>query len=150
MGPEQVCPAGQDAGAFRIFSGEWPLLLQELARNRGNELYQHAPTAPDGIRRMLLRQPAVSASTSALASGFVSQKSAMLLVVAEELPAILFACSSDTGIDAGKLLSARLAERGGRGGGSATIAQGKLPHRQALESLAEALGFGSYSDEANP
>lgn len=124
-------------------------LVEELARNRGNELYQHALMAPNGIRRMLLREPAIVSSTNALASAFISNPKAMLLVVAEELPALLFACSIDTGIDAGKLLSPKLAERGGRGGGSATVAQGKLPDREAVEALVEALGFGSYSDNAN-
>jgi alanyl-tRNA synthetase len=54
-------------------------------------------------------------------------------------PSILLAASEDSGVDAGKLLKERLAAAGGRGGGSARLAQGSVPDAAALEQLVEHL-----------
>jgi alanyl-tRNA synthetase len=53
---------------------------------------------------------------------------------------VLLAASADSGVDAGKLLKAALAEAGGRGGGNARIAQGSVPDAALLDALAAKLG----------
>jgi alanyl-tRNA synthetase len=57
----------------------------------------------------------------------------------KEPPSVLLAASDDAGIDAGKLLKAAITEAGGRGGGTARIAQGSVPDAGALEAVVEKL-----------
>jgi alanyl-tRNA synthetase len=45
---------------------------------------------------------------------------------------VLLAASIDSGVNAGQVLKEALAETGGRGGGSATVAQGSLS-QESLE-----------------
>jgi alanyl-tRNA synthetase len=52
---------------------------------------------------------------------------------------VLLAASADAGMDAGKVLKAALAEAGGRGGGSARMAQGSVAEAGALERVLEKL-----------
>jgi alanyl-tRNA synthetase len=46
---------------------------------------------------------------------------------------VLLATAADTGLDAGTILKPILQELGGRGGGSARLAQGALPSGAAVE-----------------
>jgi alanyl-tRNA synthetase len=50
------------------------------------------------------------------------------------------AVSADAGIDAGKVLKAALTEAGGRGGGSARMAQGSVPAPGLIEQVLASLG----------
>ncbi len=50
-------------------------------------------------------------------------------------PAVLMAASPGTGVNAGSVLKPLLAAAGGRGGGSAAMAQGSLPGETALNTL---------------
>ena len=54
-------------------------------------------------------------------------------------PSVLVATSQDSGVDAGKLLKEKLAAVGGRGGGSARLAQGSVPDAGAIDSLVQQL-----------
>jgi len=116
-------------------------LSVELARREGGELYAAAAVAGDGVRRAMLRVPAIDEAARAKAQAFTAQSKAVLLVLAEEPPGVLIACSADAGVSAGAILKQVLAAAGGRGGGAATLAQGSLPSAQTGDALAAALGF---------
>ena len=51
----------------------------------------------------------------------------------------LLATSADSGVDAGQKLKAALTEAGGRGGGTARMAQGSVPDAALLDRLVEIL-----------
>ena len=55
----------------------------------------------------------------------------------------MVATSADSGVDAGKVLKPLLEKVGGRGGGSARLAQGSVPSTDALESVLSLLVSGS-------
>jgi alanyl-tRNA synthetase len=113
-------------------------LQADLAQYQGRELY--AATAPDetGVRRALQRLPYGNLEDlRALAQSFTAQSKAVFTAALDEPPAVLLAVSADTGVDAGKLLKAALAQAGGRGGGNPRMAQGSLPSRDALEQTIE-------------
>jgi alanyl-tRNA synthetase len=59
----------------------------------------------------------------------------VFLASLEDPPSALLAVSEDAGIDAGKILKAALAEAGGRGGGTARMAQGSVPDTSKLNGL---------------
>ncbi|MFB3778720.1 MAG: DHHA1 domain-containing protein [Bryobacteraceae bacterium] len=113
----------------------------ELARYQGRDLYQATAPGPDGMRRALHRLPSGSLSEElrAMAAGFTAQPKAVFLAVVEEPPSLLLAVSTDAGIHAGERLKAALAACGGRGGGSAQVAQGSAPSREHLAGLLAAL-----------
>jgi len=116
-------------------------LSTELARREGLALYQ--ATVPDthGIRRAFLRVPAIDAGVRAQAQAYAASEKAVLLAVGAEPAGVLIACSPDSQVNAGAVLKQLVAEAGGRGGGSATLAQGNLPNEEILRPLAQALGF---------
>lgn len=125
-------------------------LALELASARGRELYRMATPDASGLRR-LVRHTEAGAITDELrreAQSFTASAKAIFLATFEEPPAVLLAVSEDAGVNAGQVLKTALAELGGRGGGSARIAQGSLP-REALAGLRQrleaALGSGSGS-----
>jgi alanyl-tRNA synthetase len=64
------------------------------------------------------------------------------LTVGKQPAGVLIACSTDSGVDAGAILKQTLAEFGGRGGGSATLAQGSAPDEMFIRALAGKLGLG--------
>jgi len=116
-------------------------LAAELAGFRGRELY--AATAPEssGLRRVLQRLPkgSIDEELRAMAQSFTAQPGAVFVSAIEEPPAVLLAASKDSGVNAGEALKAALARVGGRGGGSARIAQGSAPSREALERVLDEL-----------
>ena len=115
-------------------------LAAELARFRGREMYEAALTGPDGLRRGVHRQPSGSLEeVRGLAQGFTAQPKAVFVGAVEDPPAVLLAVSADTGLNAGGLLKTALAKFGGRGGGSAVLAQGSVASPQALASLLKEL-----------
>ena len=112
----------------------------ELAAYRGRELYHAETPAADGIRRVSRRAPSGSLEDlRALAQSFTAQPKAVFLAALDEPPSVLLAASADAGIDCGKALKAALAEAGGRGGGTARMAQGSVPDRAALDRVLEKL-----------
>jgi len=107
----------------------------ELAQAKGRELY--AATAPnaEGFRKIEQRVPALSEELRAEAQSFTAGEKSVYMALAENPPAVLLAVSKDSGLNAGEILKAALTAAGGRGGGSATIAQGSLPSAEALARL---------------
>jgi alanyl-tRNA synthetase len=105
-----------------------------LAILEGTELYNS--TAPDavGIRRATQTGP-IDDAMRARAQAFVAGPKALFLAVCQEPPSMLLAVSSDSGIDAGKLVKAAVTSAGGRGGGNQALAQGSVPSFAALERV---------------
>ncbi len=115
-------------------------LEAELARYQGRELYETAPPDADGVRRIVRRLPKGSMEElRALAQSFTAQPKAVFIGIVEQPTAVLFAVSSDAGVDAGKTLQSIVAQAGGRGGGSARMAQGSVPAIDALDAVVQAL-----------
>lgn len=66
----------------------------------------------------------------------VSVESRLVLVIGVATPpSVVVGTSADSGVDAGGLLKPSLASVGGRGGGSARVAQGTVPDVAALERV---------------
>jgi len=114
---------------------------EELAGFRARALYDRTSPDEDGVRRAVERYAAGGLEElRALAHAFITLPKAVLVAAVDEPPALLFAASEDSGINAGAALKAALAEVGGRGGGSARIAQGSAPDRASLEQVIRKLG----------
>jgi alanyl-tRNA synthetase len=123
-------------------------LEQELAILQGRELYDAASPDASGMRRVVKRIPSGALDPlRAMAQGFCARPKAMFVGAAGEPPQLLLATSSDSGMDAGKLLKAALAEAGGRGGGAGRIAQGSASSGEALEKAIAALTALSASPQ---
>ena len=114
-------------------------LATEVAQMRGRELYGNTSPGPDGIRRVERRLPSLSDDLRSEAQSFVAGAKAIFVGIGEEPPAVLLAASADSGIHAGNLLKGALASVSGRGGGSATMAQGSVPGKSALETVFSAI-----------
>jgi alanyl-tRNA synthetase len=110
-------------------------LEEELSGYRARELYHTTGPDKDGRRRIVHRQTAgTGEELRALGQAVTALSSAVLLAVLGTPPTVLLATSADTGLDAGAILKPILAELGGRGGGSARLAQGTVPGTEALEA----------------
>jgi alanyl-tRNA synthetase len=115
-------------------------LEADLARYQSRELYQATPQDGQGVRRIVRRLPKGSMEDlRALAQSFTAQPKALFIGIVEQPSAVLFAVSADAGVDAGKTLQPIVAVAGGRGGGSARMAQGSVPAVDALDAVVEAL-----------
>ena len=114
-------------------------LATELAEAGGRALYAETSPGPDGIRRVLRRAASLAEESRAEAQSFTSCGPAIFLAVAESPPSVLLASSKDSGVHAGDLLKRALTEAGGRGGGNATLAQGGVPSKEALDQLVREL-----------
>jgi alanyl-tRNA synthetase len=113
----------------------------DLAAYEGRELY--ATTAPgnDGVRRILRsRDSGNLEEIRAIAQNFTALPKAVFLAALNDPPSVLLAVSADAGIDAGQVVKAALSEVGGRGGGTARMAQGSVPDRAALERVLAKIG----------
>jgi alanyl-tRNA synthetase len=110
-------------------------LAAELAQARGRELYAASVPGPDGIRKVVRRVPSLTDELRAEAQSFTTGQKSVFLAMGENPPAIMLASSPDRGMNAGEFLKAALAKAGGRGGGSAIMAQGSLPSKDLLDQL---------------
>jgi alanyl-tRNA synthetase len=112
----------------------------DLAAFQGKELYQNTAPGADGVRRAVRR--AISGSLDelrALATNFTAQPQAVFVATLASPPSVLLATSPDSGVDAGQKLKAALTAAGGRGGGTARMAQGSVPHADQLDQVVEKL-----------
>jgi len=110
-------------------------LAGELAQYKGRELYEQTPAGENGVRRIyreIAKGPADD-DLRALAQSFVAQPKAVFIVVAQDPASVMVAASADSGVHAGNVVKAAVTALGGRGGGSAVMAQGSVPQ----EALAE-------------
>ena len=125
--------AAAQAEAVRAAEKARRKLELDLAAYQGKELYDTTAAGPDGMRRVTrLAERRSMEELRAIAQHFTAQPKAVFLATLADPPSVLLAVSSDAGIDAGKVLKAALAEAGGRGGGSARIAQGSVADAASL------------------
>jgi alanyl-tRNA synthetase len=113
----------------------------ELAQAKGRERYAATAPGPDGIRRVVQRVETLSEELRAEAQSFTAGDKSVFLALAAEPPSILLAASKDSSVNAGELLKAALTKAGGRGGGSATMAQGSLPSKELFEPFLRSLAL---------
>jgi alanyl-tRNA synthetase len=115
-------------------------LQLDLAACQGRELYQNTTPGADGLRRLVRRVTTGSLEElRALAHHFTAQSKAIFVATLSDPPSVLLAASADAGVDAGQSLKAALAASGGRGGGTARMAQGSVPQASLLEQVLEKL-----------
>ena len=116
-------------------------LQEKLDLCRARELYAAAAPESTGIRRVTVREDGPSADPlRGLAQAFTSMPRAVFVGAVASPPAVVLAASVDTGIDAAAMLKSLLTIVGGRGGGSARMAQGIVPGRAQLQTVIESLG----------
>jgi alanyl-tRNA synthetase len=103
-------------------------LEEQLHVHRARALH-HATTPDANGWRHLVIDTGVSGveDLRGLAMAAIALPATIVTGILIEPPTLLLATSADTGLDAGTLLKPVLAALGGRGGGSARIAQGSLP-----------------------
>jgi alanyl-tRNA synthetase len=112
----------------------------KLNLSRARELYAAAQPETTGLRRVTVwEDQAALESLRGLGQAVTSMPLTVFVGAVSNPPAVLLATSADTGIDAGAMLKSLLASVGGRGGGSARLAQGMVPSRAQLETLMESL-----------
>jgi alanyl-tRNA synthetase len=117
------------------------VLETELAARMARERYEAVQADDAGVRRVVERRASGSLDElRPLALATVSLPRAVFVGAVESPAALLVAASDDAGLDAGRALKAALADAGGRGGGSARLAQGTLPSREALDRALAAIG----------
>ncbi|HXI40484.1 MAG TPA: alanyl-tRNA editing protein [Bryobacteraceae bacterium] len=115
-------------------------LESDLARYQGRELYEAAAPGENGLRRVSRRLPrGVMEDLRPLAQNFTAQPKAVFVGAVEQPASVMLATSADSGIEAGKVLQPLLTQAGGRGGGSARMAQGSVPSVEALEQVMRSL-----------
>jgi alanyl-tRNA synthetase len=115
-------------------------LQLDLAAYQGRELYETTAPGSDGLRRISRRVERGSLEDlRAIAQSFTTQPKAIFVATLNDPPSVLLAVSPDAALDAGKLLKAALAEAGGRGGGTARIAQGSVADAASLDGVVRKL-----------
>lgn len=116
-------------------------LAIELNTLRGRALYNETPADPTGRRRHVENRPQgpLDDELRTLAIAFCSQPNAVFLATSANPPSALLAVSPDSGLHAGNLMKQAIQTAGGKGGGSAQLAQGSLPvgdgHSMSIEKL---------------
>ncbi len=116
-------------------------LADDLAQREAREEYAATVASPDGVRRVAWHVDRISETVRTKALAYVAGAQSLVLAVGTQPAGVLVACSADLGIDAGAILKQTLAEFGGRGGGSATLAQGSVPSEICTRALAGKLGI---------
>lgn len=116
-------------------------LAVELALRRGAELFAVAVADSSGLRRHIERVSAggLGDEQRALAQGFTATGRGVFVAACDNPPSVMLAASAESGVHAGNRLKELLAVHGGRGGGSAQMAQASLPTVEALNALLAAL-----------
>lgn len=119
-------------------------LQARLDSYRARELYAAAVPDATGTRRVILRDQASCVDDiRGVAQAFTSMSKAVFVGTVPSPPAVVLAASPDSGIDAASVLKSLLTNVGGRGGGSATLAQGIVPGRAQLEAVVDSIGGGT-------
>ncbi len=116
-------------------------LAVEAARQEGAQLFQKTPPGTDGVRRLWFTTPAIGEAERMTAQAFVEQGKGIALILGTNQNTVLVACGAETRVDAGAVLKQAIAETGGKGGGSAAMAQGSLASMDGLAALKRILGM---------
>jgi len=116
-------------------------LAVELAVRHGAELYAAAPEDGQGLRRHVerVKSGGLGDELRALAQGFTGAGNGVFAAGCDNPPSVMLATSAGSQVNAGQRLKELLAVHGGRGGGSAQMAQASLPSVDALNALLAAL-----------
>jgi alanyl-tRNA synthetase len=114
-------------------------LEKELASYRARARYDTAAPDANGVRTIVIRDAGSIDELRALAQAAFALPRVVVVGALVNPPSVLFASSEDSGVDAGRILKARLSVAGGRGGGSPRIAQGSVPDAAALDSIVASL-----------
>jgi len=122
-------------------------LTSELAKREGEAAYSTTTPSVDGMRRWFQEVPSIDEAVRARAQAFAAMPKAVVLAAASDPASALIACSADSGMNAGVLLKEVLAAAGARGGGSAMLAQGRLPTPGVLRELRNKLGFEALAND---
>lgn len=101
-------------------------LAMELATLRGQTL-----AATTGLH--VAEHPVLNEEVRAEAQGFTQAGGRVYLAWCKEPASLLLACHTSAQLHAGNLLKPLLTEAGGRGGGSAQMAQGSVPDAERLQ-----------------
>lgn len=113
---------------------------EEVHAYRARELYGAAVPDARGRRLIVLSGPSRSSERlRGLAQALIAMPGAVVIGTLSDPPTVLFAAAPDTGVDAGARLKPLLAGVGGRGGGSARLAQGTAPSADLLAQVVAAL-----------
>jgi alanyl-tRNA synthetase len=109
------------------------------AAYQARELYQAAAPAPgaaDTLHWHVERNAGGGLEDlRGLAQAYAALPRAVFVGVSESPPALLLAAADDSGLHAGNLLKAALVNAGGKGGGSARLAQGSVEDGAGLEAV---------------
>lgn len=128
------------ADALRDRDAELARAAESLAGYRARELHAAQALGADGIRRIVERAIHGGAdSARALGLAVSELPRAVLIAWSASPPSVLLATSPDSGLDAGRVLRPLLQAEGGRGGGSARLAQGAAPDESAVARVVAAL-----------
>ena len=112
---------------------------ESLAKYRAADLHVAATPNADGLRVVVERLVTGVDSVRALALAYTSLPRAVFVAASSAPPSVLLATSADSGVDAGKTLRPLLEKAGGRGGGSARLAQGSVPSTDGVEHVVAGL-----------
>lgn len=127
------------AAQLGTLQAEHRRLNETLAKYRAAELYAGAAPRADGLRIVVERLSSGADSARSLALAFGPLTQVLFIAASHNPPSILVATSADSGLDAGKLLRPHLENVGGRGGGSARLAQGSVSSPEAIDRLLQLL-----------
>ncbi len=111
---------------------------EDLDGYHARELYARVRAlSGEGLAVAIERRPAAGnlQELRGLAQAFAANPRAVFLAVLEQPASLLLASAADTGVDAGAVLKAALARAGGRGGGSARLAQGTVADSPSLDAV---------------
>jgi len=116
------------------------LLQSELSLYQARELYSKLDPDKSGIRKAVVRWPnGPPEELRSLAEAFARLPQAVFVGAIQAPPTVVLSAAADSGIQAGSVLKGLLPTFGGRGGGSASVAQGALPTEEQLERVVSAL-----------
>jgi alanyl-tRNA synthetase len=111
-----------------------------LSDYQARELYAATASNAAGLRQALVRKPSGTLDQlRGLAQAFASLPGAVFVGAIDQPPAVLLSASADSGIHAGRVLRGILDLVGGRGGGSAALAQGTLSDQTQLDRVIASL-----------
>ncbi len=116
-------------------------LEEKLAAVEARDLYAASTPEPSGLRLIVVgEQQGPIERLRPLAQAVSAMPRALFVGWTGNPPALLVTASSDSGLDAGRLLRQSLERVGGRGGGNPGIAQGTAPTVSAVEAAIAELG----------
>jgi alanyl-tRNA synthetase len=111
-------------------------LESRLDTCRARELYHAAQPDTTGIRRVVvLEEQGSLEGLRGVAQAFTSLPLVIFVGASVQPPGLVLATSPDSGVDAAAVLKGLLTAVGGRGGGSARLAQGTVASREQLEQV---------------